>query len=81
MKTTIGKHDPETRQVPVVFDPDGVAHRRAVNACYTEDGSYDRKATVARVAQVALGVAAKINLGVIQPPTDNEISDDAAPAA
>jgi len=65
MKTTIGRYDSATRSVPVVFDPDGIAHARSVNACHLEDGSYDRKGTVARVAEVALGVAVKANLGVI----------------
>ena len=65
MKTIIGKYDPATRSVPVVFDPDGIAHARSVNACHLEDGSHDRKGTIARVAEVALGVAVKANLGVI----------------
>ncbi len=76
MKTTIGKYDPATRSVPVVFDPDGIAHARSVNACHLEDGSYDRKGTVARVAEVALGVAVKANLGVISAP----VEPDATPA-
>ncbi len=70
MKTTIGKYDSATRSVPVVFDPDGIAHTRSVNACHLEDGSYDRKGTVARVAEVALGVAVKANLGVISAPVE-----------
>ena len=76
MKTTIGKYDPATRSVPVVFDPDGIAHARSVNACHLEDGSYDRKGTVARVAEVALGVAVKANLGVISA----QVEPDAAAA-
>ena len=76
MKTTIGKYDPATRSVPVVFDPDGIAHARNVNACHLGDGSYDRKGTVARVAEVALGVAVKANLGVI-----GNTSEPEAPAA
>lgn len=65
MKTTIGRYDASSRTVPVTFESGDVRHDRAVNACLTEDGRYDRKATVARVAEVARGVAAKISVGAI----------------
>lgn len=72
MKTAIGKYDPATRSVPVVFRHEGVEHSRAVNACHDDAGAYDAKATRERVAQVALGVAAKIAAGVIGIPTPAE---------
>ena len=65
MKKKIGKYDEDTRTVPVTFEVGDIVHRRSVNACLTADGLYDRKATCARVADVARGVAAKIDLGVI----------------
>lgn len=68
MKTTIGKFDSETGTVSVTFSHAGVTHRRAVNACLTEGGKYDKAATEARVAEVALGVEHKIALGVIANP-------------
>lgn len=65
MKFTIGKFDPATRTVPVAFSHGGVRHKRAVNASLTEAGAYDAAATRETVAQVADGVAHKIDLGVI----------------
>jgi hypothetical protein len=68
MKTTIGKFDPESRQVPVTFTEGKVIHKRQVNAILKEDGSYDAAATKLRVGEVAQGVAHKIGLGVITVP-------------
>lgn len=68
MKYCIGKFDAGTRSVPVTFEHAGVKHRRAVNACLTEAGGYDRKATAERVGQVASGVEHKIDLGVVTNP-------------
>lgn len=68
MKITIGKYDPEPRTVPVTFEYGGVTHKRAVNACLKDDGSYDKKATAERIDQVAAGVTHKIDLGVITNP-------------
>jgi len=65
MKYVVEPYDPDTRSVLVTFDPDGMAHTRGVNACHKPDGSYDHEATIERVEQVALGVAAKIELGII----------------
>jgi hypothetical protein len=65
MKTTIGAYDPDTRTVPVTFVYAGVTHKRPVNAVLDEAGSYDRKATKARVDEVARGVAHKIQIGAI----------------
>lgn len=65
MKTTIGTYDAATRSVPVTFTQGDIKHRRSVNAVLKEDGSYDRTATKARVEEVALGVAVKIEAGVI----------------
>ena len=64
MQFEIGKFDRATGQVPVTFTHQGVTHERFVNACLTADGKHDRKATAARVDEVALGVAAKIEVGV-----------------
>ncbi len=77
MKTDIGPYDADTRTVPVTFDPDGVAHQRPVNACHGLDGTYDRLATAARIAEVARGVAVKIAIGVIDP---DSVSTSPTPA-
>ena len=68
MKTTIGKFDPESRQVPVTFTEGEIVHKRQVNAVLKEDGGYDAAATKLRVSEVAQGVAHKIGLGVITVP-------------
>ena len=65
MKTTIGKFDRDTATVGVTFRHEGVTHKRRVNACLDEAGSYDPAATKVRVAEVASGVAHKIALGLI----------------
>lgn len=65
MEYLIGKYDPATRSVPVTFEHNGVKHSRSVNACTTQDGAYDKKATAARVVEVATGVQSKIEIGVI----------------
>ncbi|MGN6421976.1 MAG: hypothetical protein ACTHLA_01565 [Asticcacaulis sp.] len=65
MKTTIGKYNDKTRQVPVKFVEGGVTHNRDVNACHDDSGKYDAKATASRVEEVARGVAHKIAIGVI----------------
>lgn len=65
MKTTIGKFDPETGTVPVTLKHEGITHSRRVNACLDDAGAYDAKATAARVDEVAIGVAAKITLGLL----------------
>lgn len=64
MQTDIGPYDPETRQVPVTFTAGKLVHKRTINACL-KDGDYDQAATADRVAQVARGVAVKMDLGVI----------------
>jgi hypothetical protein len=65
MEIAIGRFDRRTGQVPVTFSHAGVSHVRQVNACLKPDGSNDRKATAARIEEVALGVERKIELGVI----------------
>lgn len=70
MKTSIGTFDKVTSSVPVTFTHNDIAHNRSVNAVLTDKGAYDRIATKDRVDQVALGVAVKIEAGVItNPPT------------
>lgn len=64
MQTDIGSYDPATRQVSVSFTVGELVHKRAVNACL-KNGEYDPAATADRVAQVARGVAVKMDLGVI----------------
>jgi len=60
--------------VPVTFTSGDIKHERRVNAVLKNDGSYDRAATKERVAEVALGVAQKIGLGVITvPPPEVEM--------
>jgi hypothetical protein len=65
MKFTIGKFDAANRSVPVTFTHNGVRHKRSVNATLTEAGAYDAEATRETVAQVADGVAYKIEIGAI----------------
>lgn len=62
----IGAFDKDKRAVSVTFTSGEVVFTRDVNAVLKEDGSYDRTATKARVAEVAPGVAHKIGLGVIK---------------
>lgn len=52
-------------------------HARGVNACLTEVGKYDAKATKIRVAEVANGVRHKIELGVVTNPPPPEADADA----
>lgn len=66
MRTTIRKFDPETATVAVTFSHAGILHRRAVNAVLDDAGEYDREATRARVVEVAMGVAAKIEKGALR---------------
>ena len=74
LTTKIGAFDAETRSVPVTFTSGDIKHERRVNAVLKDDGSYDRAATKERVAEVALGVAQKIGLGVITvPPPEPEM--------
>ena len=74
LTTKIGAFDAETRSVPVTFTSGDIKHERRVNAVLKGDGSYDRAATKERVAEVALGVAHKIGLGVITvPPPEPEM--------
>ena len=83
MKTRIGKFDPATGTVPVLFEHDDVKHRRPVNAVLI-DGVYDPEATKERVAEVALGVEHKIAIGAIcnaLPEAGHETSGDADNAA
>jgi hypothetical protein len=80
MKTTIGKFDPATRTVAVTFVHQGITHKRRVNAVLTATDAYDVKATRARVAEVALGVERKIELGAFTPLPDPEPEGDETPA-
>jgi len=60
----------DVRDVIVTFTSDSPAltHTRNVNVCYKADGTtYDADATVARIEEVALGVAHKVANGVIAP--------------
>lgn len=65
MITTIGKFDRTTGTVPVTFEQDGKVHARAVNAVIDAEGRHDRAATLARVEEVAAGVAHKFALGLL----------------
>lgn len=76
MKFTIGQHQPPARTVQVQFVHAGVVFERPVNACFDEAGQFDAWATEARVEDVALGVAYKIEMGVIaNAPAVPEISE------
>lgn len=87
LTTKIGAYDKDKRTVPVTFTSGEIEHKRDVNAVLKEDGSYDKTATKARVAEVGLGVAHKIGLGVITVPvpdpvmTNEETATDAADSA
>ena len=65
MKITIGRFDATTGTAPVTFEQDGKRHQRSVNAVIGEDGKHDRAATIARVDEVAQGVANKFSLGLL----------------
>ena len=41
-------------------------HERFVNVCLDADGAYDADATAVRIGEVALGVANKMSMGVIE---------------
>lgn len=65
MEYTIAPLKRSTGTVSVTFTHNGVTYTRPVNACIREDDTHDIDATRARVAEVALGVARKIEIGVI----------------
>lgn len=69
MKYTITAPVKDETTVQVVFfeesAPD-LVFKRTVNAVFTEQGLYDEEATHERVAQVADGVANKLQVGAIQ---------------
>lgn len=65
MKITIGRFDRATGSVPVTFEQGGKRHLRNVNAVIGADGKHDRAATLARVDEVAAGVAHKFTLGLL----------------
>lgn len=72
LSTKIGAFNAAKRTVPVTFTVGDIVHRRDVNAVLGATGKYDAKATKLRVAEVARGVAAKIDLGVIVAPIEEE---------
>lgn len=77
----IGAFDSEKRSVPVIFTSGEIEHKRDVNAVLKADGNYDKTGTKARVEEVARGVAAKIELGVITVPAPEPVipaTDDPA---
>lgn len=78
MKIQIGKLDRATGTVPVTFEQGGKRHVRDVNAVIGADGKHDRAATVARVNEVAGGVANKFAIGVLGGLLGDPIAD--APA-
>jgi len=65
MKVTIGRFYAASATVPVTFVDGGKTHTRTVNAVIGEDGKHDRDATIARVDEVAAGVAHKFALGLL----------------
>lgn len=80
MTTKIGGFNAVKRTVAVTFTVGEIVHIRHVNAVVKASGKYDAKATKERVAEVARGVAAKIDLGVIVAPPEEEIGEEEAPA-
>lgn len=81
MKTHIGKLDRATGTVPVTFEadsPTGIRrHTRKVNAVIDAEGKHDRAATVARVEEVAAGVAHKFAAGLLGDPISDEPAQEA----
>lgn len=65
MEFTISPIEENSTAVEVTFVQGDVTFTRNVNAVFT-DGVYDADATTQRVSEVALGVAQKIELGVIR---------------
>ena len=65
MKITVGRFDAATCTVPVTFEQNSKTHSRVVNAVIGVDGKHDRAATLARVDEVAAGVANKFALGLL----------------
>lgn len=65
MSIHVGALDSTTKTVPVTFTLGKIAHKRRVNAVIKPNGTHDRAATVARVDEVARGVAEKIRIGII----------------
>lgn len=43
----------------------GKTHERSVNVVFDENGDYDSTATATRIEEVAIGVAEKIKVGII----------------
>lgn len=77
LTTHIGAFDKNKRIVSVTFISGEIVHTRDVNAVVNAIGDYDAAGTEARVAEVARGVAHKIELGVITvPPPEPEASPD-----
>ncbi|MBO9725165.1 MAG: hypothetical protein J7530_12370 [Novosphingobium sp.] len=83
LTTKIGAYDKGKRTVAVTFISGEIEHKRDVNAVHKDDDSYDKAGTKARVAEVALGVAHKIGLGLITAPAPEPKApiEDAADSA
>lgn len=65
IKFKITKYDNEAAAVRVTFSKGKRIFKREVNAVMNPDGSINREATRARVAEVATGVAHKMELGLV----------------
>lgn len=65
IKYRITKYDAAAAAVRVTFTKGDAVFKREVNAVMNDDGSIDRDATRQRVAEVAAGVAHKMDLGLI----------------
>ena len=79
LTTEIGTFDPVAKNVPVTFTKGEIVHKRNVNAVLCKRGRYNRAATAARVAEVAQGVAAKIECGAITAQPDPIDQPEPAP--
>ena len=67
--------DSACRDIKVKFtcDTSGCIHERSVNVCFAEDAvTYDHEATLVRVGEVGMGVAHKMDCGVISMPAAEE---------
>jgi hypothetical protein len=78
MTTTIADYVEGSDTVSVTFTQGTVVFTRDVNIVKDSAGAYSPEDTADRVAQVAIGVAHKIAIGVIPTPTPKEATQEAS---
>ncbi|MDC7683272.1 hypothetical protein PQU92_08285 [Asticcacaulis sp. BYS171W] len=80
MKIKTGSYDSDAKTVDVTFTKGKVTHSRTIKACLTPRGAYDAAATQILIADLARGIAAKIEAGVIASPVRTPLTDGASGA-